>query len=159
MGSSQTDITNPYEAIPCGCKYCFVCLAQRLEAEDGEGWTCLRCGEIVKQCKPWNGDVVEEKGRSGSGKSVSFAEHEEPSEKDFQSLEPKPVEDLEDREAEMETEIEEETQQRSSTLLADSAEWAKLTASAALDDDDAESTDDYQGSTALEEDSDLLHDE
>ena len=60
MGSSKTDITNPYETIPCGCIYCFVCLAGRLEAEEGEGWTCLRCGEGVKECKPWSGDVIEE---------------------------------------------------------------------------------------------------
>ncbi|KAL2155007.1 hypothetical protein VTH82DRAFT_3683 [Thermothelomyces myriococcoides] len=60
VGSAQTDITNPYEAIPCGCVYCFVCLATRIEREEGEGWTCLRCGELVKECKPWNGDVLEE---------------------------------------------------------------------------------------------------
>ena len=59
-GSTATDITNPYEAIPCGCAYCFVCLAERLEAEDGDGWTCLRCGGIVKECMPWRGDVLVE---------------------------------------------------------------------------------------------------
>ena len=79
IGSAQTDITNPYETVPCGCLYCFVCIATRLEAEEGEGWTCLRCGEVVKECKPWAGDVVveEEEGggqrsRPGTGKSVSF---------------------------------------------------------------------------------------
>lgn len=159
MGSSQTDITNPYEAIPCGCKYCFVCLAQRLEAEDGDGWVCLRCGEIVRQCKPWNGDVVEEKTRSGLGKRVNFAEDKESAEDGIQNLEPKPVEDLAHKEAELETELEEEAQRHSSTLLADSAEWAKLTARSAMDDeeDDENEVDyeDYQGSTAFEEDSDL----
>ena len=60
VGSAQTDITNPYETIPCGCIYCYVCIATRLEAEEGEGWTCLRCGELVKECKPWSGDVAEE---------------------------------------------------------------------------------------------------
>ncbi|KAF4556056.1 Peroxisomal biogenesis factor 2-like protein [Elsinoe fawcettii] len=80
IGSAQTDITNPYETIPCGCVYDFVCLAQRIEAEEGEGWTCLRCGEIVKECKPWSGDVIEEKpsrstsGSKGSRKSVVFAD-------------------------------------------------------------------------------------
>ncbi|KAG6004931.1 peroxisome assembly protein (Peroxin-2) [Claviceps maximensis] len=59
IGSAQTDVTNPYETIPCGCIYCFVCLATRLEREEGEGWTCLRCGEHVKECKPWSGDVLE----------------------------------------------------------------------------------------------------
>lgn len=73
IGSAQTDITNPYETIPCGCVYCFVCIAQKLEAEAGEGWICLRCGVIVKQCKPWNGDVLEEDRRPGTGKNVGFA--------------------------------------------------------------------------------------
>jgi peroxin-2 len=59
IGSAQTDITNPYETIPCGCVYCFVCLAQRLEAQDGEEWTCLRCGEGVTACRPWRGDVLD----------------------------------------------------------------------------------------------------
>lgn len=59
IGSAQTDVTNPYETIPCGCIYCFVCLATRLEREEGEGWTCLRCGEHVKECRPWSGDVLE----------------------------------------------------------------------------------------------------
>jgi peroxin-2 len=61
VGSAATDITNPYEAIPCGDVYCFVCLAQKIEGEEGEGWTCLRCGELVLECKPWNGDVIESK--------------------------------------------------------------------------------------------------
>lgn len=77
IGSSQTDIVNPYETLPCGCVYCFVCLAQKLEAEEGEGWVCLRCGEIVKQCKPWNGDVLEETPRSTGGKNVGFADAED----------------------------------------------------------------------------------
>ncbi|KAI0837539.1 Pex12 amino terminal region-domain-containing protein [Hypoxylon sp. FL0890] len=64
VGSAQTDITNPYETIPCGCIYCYVCLATRLEREEGEGWTCLRCGELVKECKPWSGDVLEEQTKS-----------------------------------------------------------------------------------------------
>jgi peroxin-2 len=61
VGSASTDITNPYEAMPCGDVYCFVCLAQKIEAEEGDGWTCLRCGELVLECKPWNGDVIESK--------------------------------------------------------------------------------------------------
>ncbi|RAQ68632.1 peroxisome biosynthesis protein (Peroxin-2) [Aspergillus flavus] len=74
LGSAQTDITNPYEAIPCGCVYCFVCLVQKIEGEEGEGWICLRCGEIVKKCKPWHGDVLEEaRPQSSSGKIVGFA--------------------------------------------------------------------------------------
>ncbi|RJE20735.1 Peroxisomal biogenesis factor 2 [Aspergillus sclerotialis] len=78
IGSAQTDITNPYETIPCGCVYCYVCIVQRLESEEGQGWVCLRCGEIVKQCKPWNGDVFEEeRTQTSSGKVVGFAVDEE----------------------------------------------------------------------------------
>ncbi|KAF3762158.1 hypothetical protein M406DRAFT_228222, partial [Cryphonectria parasitica EP155] len=77
VGSAQTDITNPYETIPCGCVYCFVCLATRIEGEDGEGWTCLRCGEVAKECRPWSGDVLEPPGKSPSNshnKAVMFAD-------------------------------------------------------------------------------------
>lgn len=74
IGSAQTDVTNPYEAIPCGCIYCFVCIATRLDREEGEGMTCLRCGEHVQQCKPWSGDVVEPAGKSGSAKTVAFTD-------------------------------------------------------------------------------------
>ncbi|KAI8626660.1 Pex12 amino terminal region-domain-containing protein [Xylariaceae sp. FL1651] len=79
VGSAQTDITNPYETIPCGCNYCFVCLATRLEREEGEGWTCLRCGELVKECKPWSGDVLEEppKASSPRAKHVGFIDSQE----------------------------------------------------------------------------------
>ncbi|KAJ5227207.1 uncharacterized protein N7469_007213 [Penicillium citrinum] len=80
-GSSQTDITNPYETIPCGCVYCFVCIVQKLEGEEGQGWVCLRCGEVVKKCQPWNGDVLEEaRSQPGTGKIVGFAMDEEPHE-------------------------------------------------------------------------------
>jgi peroxin-2 len=75
IGSAQTNITNPYETIPCGCVYCFVCLTGRIEAEEGEGWTCLRCGEEVKECKPWSGDVIEEVVKSThSSKTVGFSD-------------------------------------------------------------------------------------
>lgn len=72
VGSAQTDITNPYEAMPCGCLYCFVCLATRLEREEGEGWTCLRCGEVIKECMPWSGDVLEPS--KSSSKTVAFSD-------------------------------------------------------------------------------------
>lgn len=96
IGSAQTDITNPYETIPCGCIYCFVCLAGRIESEEGEGWTCLRCGELVMECKPWNGDVVEEVSKASSkrsSKSVGFSDDKSDYEKDagmLAELEPKP---------------------------------------------------------------------
>ncbi|KAI4287701.1 MAG: hypothetical protein L6R35_003042 [Caloplaca aegaea] len=74
VGSAHTDITNPYEMIPCSCVYCFVCAATRLEAAEGEAWTCLRCGELVKKCKPWTGDVVEAPAVQRSKKNVSFTD-------------------------------------------------------------------------------------
>ncbi|KAL4871587.1 hypothetical protein BDV12DRAFT_24509 [Aspergillus spectabilis] len=78
IGSAQTDITNPYETNPCGCIYCFVCIVQKLEGEEGEGWVCLRCGELVKKCRPWSGDVLEEENRrSSTGKIVGFAVDED----------------------------------------------------------------------------------
>jgi peroxin-2 len=42
--------------------------------EDGDGWTCLRCGEIVKECKPWSGDILEHPASSSTGKTVGFAD-------------------------------------------------------------------------------------
>lgn len=75
VGSAQTDVTNPYETIPCGCVYCFVCLATRLEREEGEGITCLRCGEHVKECRPWDGDVFEPSStKTGGTKTVAFSD-------------------------------------------------------------------------------------
>ncbi|KAI9797321.1 MAG: hypothetical protein M1825_006019 [Sarcosagium campestre] len=59
VGSSATDITNPYASLPCRCVYCFVCIVTRLEAEEGEGWICLRCGELVTRCEPWDGDILQ----------------------------------------------------------------------------------------------------
>ncbi|RMZ79273.1 hypothetical protein DV737_g3486, partial [Chaetothyriales sp. CBS 132003] len=47
IGSAATDIVNPYETLTCSCIYCFVCLATKIEAEEGSGWSCLRCGESV----------------------------------------------------------------------------------------------------------------
>ena len=74
IGSATTDIVNPYETISCGCIYCFVCIASKIEAEEGSGWTCLRCGEIVYKCQPWSGDIaVEKKPTSKSTKSVGFS--------------------------------------------------------------------------------------
>ncbi|KAJ4368487.1 peroxisome assembly protein (Peroxin-2) [Didymella sp. IMI 355093] len=105
VGSAATDITNPYAA-DCGCVYCFACIAQRIANEEGEGWTCLRCGEVVKECRPWNGDVLEpqrraQSGSNGSdrpttregGKSVLFAQpdpHDEDVDASLQHIEPMP---------------------------------------------------------------------
>lgn len=77
IGSAQTDVTSPYETIPCGCVYCFVCMATRLEGEEGEGWTCLRCGNLVTECRPWAGDVLAESTITTNRKTVSFPEEDE----------------------------------------------------------------------------------
>ena len=78
VGSAQTDVTNPYQTIPCGCVFCYVCIATRLEAEEGDGWVCLRCAGLVKECKPWAGDVMEPVVTSPNRKAVSFSEGEDP---------------------------------------------------------------------------------
>ena len=75
IGSVQTDIVNPYETIPCQCIYCFVCIASKIEGEEGNGWTCLRCGETVYKCRPWRGDVLVEPQKGNSAKkTVGFVE-------------------------------------------------------------------------------------
>ncbi|POS83891.1 hypothetical protein EPUL_005167 [Erysiphe pulchra] len=72
--STQKEITNPYETIPCGCIYCYFCLASRLELEEGDGWICLRCGNEVKECRPWNADILTEPVRpSTSSRTVLFS--------------------------------------------------------------------------------------
>ena len=77
VGSAATDITNPYESLSCGCIYCFACLAQRIANEEGEGWTCLRCGEVIKECRPWTGDIIEEQPRRTSS-SHHAEDHDRP---------------------------------------------------------------------------------
>ncbi|KAF2481209.1 Pex12 amino terminal region-domain-containing protein [Neohortaea acidophila] len=78
IGNSSTDITNPYETVECGCIYCYACVAKRIEAEEGEGWICLRCGELVKECRPWSGDVeapvAVDVPRRSSRKSIAWAD-------------------------------------------------------------------------------------
>lgn len=104
-GSAQTDITNPYETIPCGCIYCFVCVVQKIEAEEGQGWVCLRCGEVVKKCQPWNGDVLEEaRSLPGTGKIVGFAidgesEQNDPTQVNGKSGKTSPLEEISSDEA------------------------------------------------------------
>jgi len=56
-GGKATDVVNPYEAVGCGHIYCYVCLAGKIELEEGDGWTCLRCGNLVKRCRPWRGGL------------------------------------------------------------------------------------------------------
>lgn len=142
VGSAATDVTNPYETSPCGCIYCFVCIAQRLEAEDNEGWTCLRCGEIVRECQPWSGDVALSKAEArksfGSSsklnKRVSFREEtkQEPEEdkdqgeqakESFQALDPMPLDD--DKAAPADISSEDDAAEGANSSLDDSAAWSQ----------------------------------
>lgn len=162
IGSASTDITNPYEAIPCGCVYCYVCLAQRIEGEEGEGWTCLRCGELVKQCKPWNGDVVEERSRpsSNGAKSVGFEDEVDERQRDgvngeegessIQVIEPMPTED------ETEAMVASEVTAVNTNGLSDSAEWAR--ASEVINGETETEDSDDQSEEVDEEEEDLADD-
>lgn len=165
IGSAQTDITNPYEAIPCGDVYCFVCLAQKLEAEEGEGWTCLRCGETVKECKPWGGDVVEESTTSrpatGNGsKSVGFADvgddgtighrdttGDEEGAATMQDIDPKPMEEEEHGIEESYGDVAQTrfSASEDSHLLDDSSQWARQSTLVNGDAADSTEQDDQSG--------------
>ena len=138
VGSAATDITNPYETVPCGCVYCFACVAQRIANEDGEGWTCLRCGEVVRECKPWSGDVLEEKAEGwGVGKSVGFAAAAEggtdaEGEGELREVEPVPEEEELPIEVtasmvaeEVQMGLEESRGLSESLALAETEEWAR----------------------------------
>ncbi|KAF1816184.1 hypothetical protein P152DRAFT_470227 [Eremomyces bilateralis CBS 781.70] len=140
VGSALTDVTNPYEAIPCGCVYCFACIAQKIESEEGEGWTCLRCGEIVKACRPWRGEVVEEKdgarSSDGAGKSVGFADMERGEKsgqyESLKGVDPLPIEDDESSYA---------TMSRHTTDMNDSSEWARASEIVREEDEQVEDED------------------
>ncbi|KAK5145509.1 peroxisome assembly protein (Peroxin-2), partial [Oleoguttula sp. CCFEE 6159] len=136
VGSAQTDVTNPYECVPCGCVYCFVCLAQRIEGEEGEGWTCLRCGETVGECRPWAGDVCLERGEgegkeAGSVKSVGFADEKEGQDrgegKEMRDVDPMPVEDDE-------VEGSSRDERDAENVTSESAEWARIGSVSEADD-------------------------
>ena len=103
IGSATTDVVNPYETIPCGCVYCFVCLATKLDAEEDDGWFCLRCGEVIKKCQPWAGGVVPEQSKvsRSSSKMVGFVEtNTDEAENEMRHLDPMPEEDEEEALAE-----------------------------------------------------------
>ncbi|KAJ8099119.1 Pex12 amino terminal region-domain-containing protein [Lipomyces tetrasporus] len=53
IGVGSNDITNPYVAVECGHIYCYVCLVTQIEEQEGEGWRCLRCGELIKKARVW----------------------------------------------------------------------------------------------------------
>ncbi len=127
IGSAQTDVTNPYETVPCRCVYCFVCIATRLEGEDGEGWICLRCGELVKECRPWAGDVLEETSPPGTKKKVSFSDDEDKLDK--QRKQQKSAIETEAREENMNRDFANPSDGKRERLLSDglveSQEWAR----------------------------------
>ncbi|RPB22908.1 hypothetical protein L211DRAFT_857955 [Terfezia boudieri ATCC MYA-4762] len=71
----STDVTNPYEAIPCGHLYCYICITSKIALEEGEGWECLRCNTLIMKCRPWKGglgDNFSEDVAAGSSKRVGF---------------------------------------------------------------------------------------
>lgn len=152
VGSAATDVTNPYEGVPCGCVYCYVCLAQRIEGEEGVGWTCLRCGEVIKECKPWSGDVVEERSRPVSlgGKSVGFEDEKEVNgegeDGGITEVDPIPAE------GDTEAMVANEVTAVNTNGLSDSAEWAR--ASEVIDEEDS----DEQSEEVDEDEEDLVDD-
>ncbi|OJD36686.1 peroxisomal biogenesis factor 2 [Diplodia corticola] len=161
VGSAATDVTNPYQAVPCGCVYCFVCLAQKIEAEEGEGWTCLRCGEVVTACRPWDGDVIVEhqgqqqqqggggeaggrpasSGSGNGGKSVGFAATADDEKRSLRQLSPAPTLDEREREVGGTLSADAETEQSllGSRALTESEEWARASRIVEDDEDSGES--------------------
>ncbi|KAK0658668.1 Peroxisomal biogenesis factor 2 [Lasiodiplodia hormozganensis] len=163
VGSAATDITNPYQAIPCGCVYCFVCLAQKIEAEEGEGWTCLRCGDIVTSCRPWDGDVIVKQqhhgaarptssGSGNGGKSVGFAADDE--KRSLRQVSPVPTLDEKERElggGTLSADVETEQSLMGSRALSESEEWARASRIVEESDSDSESSSNGSGDEQSEE--------
>jgi peroxin-2 len=153
VGSATTDITNPYETIPCGCIYCFACVAQRIANEEGEGWSCLRCGETVKECRPWNGDVVEERrserpesrDANGNIKSVGFAAARKEDVEALREVDPMPEHDHNHDTAELQNDEQLEMAPGldlgESLAWTESSEWARAS-------EESESGDEQSGEDA-----------
>ncbi|KAK9373732.1 Pex12 amino terminal region-domain-containing protein [Lipomyces chichibuensis] len=99
VGVGSNDITNPYVAVECGHIYCYVCLVTQIEEQEGEGWLCLRCGELIKKAKAWididesiadslgEGDEVEEVEEVGPNAIATYYSEEQPSEDDSSASE------------------------------------------------------------------------
>ncbi|KAK9467703.1 Pex12 amino terminal region-domain-containing protein [Lipomyces arxii] len=77
IGMGENDITNPYAAVECGHIYCYVCLITQIEEQEGEGWTCLRCSQIVKNAKPWKNVELDEQVEKGDINEVSDEDEQE----------------------------------------------------------------------------------
>ena len=45
----------------CASPYCYVCLVEEVVECAGQGWKCLRCGEVVKTVNRWG---VQEKSQN-----------------------------------------------------------------------------------------------
>tara|TARA_R110002003_G_scaffold250_5_gene17757 strand:+ start:9109 stop:10674 length:1566 start_codon:yes stop_codon:yes gene_type:complete len=156
VGSAATDITNAYEAIPCACIYCFACLAQRIANEEGEGWPCLRCGAIVKECRPWTGDVIEEKrtGRpesrdaAGHVKVVGFASSGDAGREEkaaLREIEPMPEEEHADVEESEDARLEKTRglDLGESLAFTESSEWARASEERSSSEDEDEQSEEY----------------
>lgn len=37
--------------------YCYACLMESVAEEEGDGWSCLRCGTVIKKIKRWEETV------------------------------------------------------------------------------------------------------
>jgi len=82
-------ITNPYCG-ECGHAYCYTCLLGEVAGEEGDGWSCLRCGTVIKHVRRWQeligddvptretrGEAVQEEKRKGEGKAAEESSIEE----------------------------------------------------------------------------------
>ncbi len=92
-------ITNPYKT-NCNHLYCYVCILGKLEHAKniGEPWKCLRCGENVEYCQPYDnidpdaiefqvGQDEEDEKSKESGDEKLNEKQEEPSDDDYESEE------------------------------------------------------------------------
>jgi peroxin-2 len=68
-------VTNPYCG-ECGHVYCYACLLGEVVGEEGDGWTCLRCGSMVRHIRRWV-EKVEIEGEEGKEQSSKEEEAEE----------------------------------------------------------------------------------
>lgn len=62
---TKKEITNPYKSTSCGHTYCYVCIESKLLENEGEGWNCLRCNQLIRSVEPFidvdpNAIVVED---------------------------------------------------------------------------------------------------